>query len=655
MCGFAGVLARGDTARPLGPLAEGMAAALVHRGPDDAGLWADEDAGVALGFRRLAILDRSPAGRQPMVSASGRWVIALNGEIYNFRELWAELEAAGRAPLRRGGSDTEALLAAVEAWGPIAAVRRAIGMFAIALWDRRERRLHLIRDRLGIKPLYVGRARGALVFGSELRALRRHPGLDGTVDRDALGALVRFGYVPGPGTILRHVSKLSPGTALIVSADGAERTELYWSLEEAVAAGRRAPFRGGPEEAVDELERVLADAVRLRRIADVPLGVFLSGGIDSTAVTALLAGESSRPVRTFTIAVEGEGYDESAHAARIAAHLGTEHTALRVSDGDARALVPRLGALCDQPLADASQIPTHLVAALARPHVTVALAGDGGDELFGGYERYRWLERLWRRLGPVPAPARWALARGLEAAPPRLCAAAARLLPPRYRLRSPGEKAERLAAIARCASPEGMYVELVSMTRAPERLVPGAAPLDPIGQRLAGAAAPEGLRERLMYADAGTYLPDDILAKVDAATMAASLEARVPLLDHRVVELAWRLPVEIKVRDGRAKWPLVELVRRRVPPALVERPKHGFSVPVAAWLRGALAEWAGDLLAEGRLRRGGLFDARAVAGLWDEHRSGRRDAHWVLWNVLAFEAWREAGAGEEGRAAAAAA
>lgn len=647
MCGFAGFV-DAPPRRPadeLRALVEAMARRVAHRGPDDAAAWVDEAAGVALGFRRLAILDRSTAGRQPMTSASGRWVIVLNGEIYNFGTLRRELADAGMLPPLGGRSDTEIALAAIEAWGVERAVERFVGMFAFALWDRDARRLHLVRDRLGIKPLYYARVGTSLLFGSELRALTAHPALEPVLDRDAVARFLRHGHVPAPAGIVRHTRKLPPGTILSLGPAAALAGEprAYWSLGRVVAEGLAAPFPGSFAEAVDELERLLTDAVRLRAVADVPLGVLLSGGTDSTIVTALLQRVSARPARTFTIGVAGCGYDESAHAARVAAHLGSAHTALRVTGREALDVVARLGTLQDEPFADASQIPTYLVAALARRDVTVVLAGDGGDELLGGYARYAWLERLWGAAGGLPISARRGLACGLETLPAgawRPALAALQSLAPRsWRVRSPGEKVLQLARILRAPTPEAMYAEL--MATAP---VNGAAaaglPLPP-----RPAAPLPDLVQRLMFADTIGYLPDDVLVKVDRMTMAVGLEAREPLLDHRVVEFLWRLPLAWKRDRGRTKRILHALLARYVPPALLARPKHGFSVPIAAWLRGPLRAWADDLLAPASLARQDALDGAAVSRMWQAHRTGRRDHGGPLWNVLMLQAWLEAGRG----------
>lgn len=625
-----------------------MADALAHRGPDDAGVWVDAAAGVTLGHRRLAIVDLSPAGHQPMASASGRFVIAFNGEIYNHAELRRELEAAGRAPAWRGHSDTETLLAAVEAWGLERTLARSVGMFALALWDAQERALWLARDRLGEKPLYYGWQRGVLLFGSELKALRAHPAFVGEIDRGALAAYFRHDYVPAPHSIYQGIRKLPPGSWLRLTGPQAAawawpEPVAYWSLKEGAEAGLRAPFAGTETEAVQALEERLYESIRLQMVADVPLGAFLSGGVDSTTVVALMQAQSSRPVRTFTIGFHEGEYNEAQHAAAVARHLGTEHTELYVTPEQAMAVIPRLPQLYDEPFADSSQIPTFLVAQLARQQVTVCLSGDGGDELFGGYNRYFWTDRIWRKLGWAPKALRQAAAAGLRAVPPegwnRLWAAVAPLLPGRLRVPNPGDKLHKLAEVLRAEGPQAIYHRLVSHWWQPEALVLGAAEAPTALTRPETWPAVDDPRHWMMALDALTYLPDDILVKVDRAAMGVSLETRVPLLDHRVVELAWRMPLGYKIRDGQGKWLLRQVLYRHVPRELVERPKQGFGVPIDHWLRGPLRDWAEDLLSEGRLREEGFLDPAPVRALWAEHLSGRRNGQYLLWDVLMWQAW----------------
>ena len=646
MCGITGLWTGRRLGSPLGETVRRMAGALSHRGPDDDGVWTDEGAGLALGHRRLSILDLSPEGHQPMHSQSGRYCIAFNGEVYNFAEIRRELEGAGAASSFRGHSDTEVMLAAVEAWGVEGAVRRFVGMFAFALWDREERVLHLVRDRLGIKPLFYGWAGGALLFGSELKALRAFPGFAAEIDRGALALYLRHSYVPAPYSIYRGIGKLPPGCILSLRAadDREARPVPFWSAREVAEAGAANPV-ASVEEAQHELEARLMEAVRLRMIADVPLGAFLSGGVDSSTVVALMQAQSSRPVKTFTIGFEEGGYDEAEHARAVAGVLGTDHTELRLTPAEAMAVIPHLPRMYDEPFADASQIPTFIVSRLARREVTVALSGDGGDELFAGYNRHFWGERIWRRAGRIPAGVRRAAARAMTAVGPeawdRAYARLAPALPPSLRVRHPGQQLHKLAGILPADSPEGMYRLLTSHWGDPPLVRGGAEP----PTLLTDAAAQAGLADftsRMTYLDLVTYLPDDILTKVDRASMAVGLEARVPLLDHRVVEFAWRVPVSMKVRDGQGKWLLRQVLYRHVPRELIERPKTGFGVPLDAWLRGPLRDWAESLLDERRLREEGFLEPAPVRRRWEEHLSGRRSWQHHLWDVLMFQAWLEA-------------
>lgn len=644
MCGITGFWqSPGEGEVDLLARARAMALQMEHRGPDDAGEWADETAGVALGFRRLAIVDLSPTGHQPMASASGRYVIIFNGEVYNFASVRAELERLGHR--FRGTSDTEVILAAVEQWGLTAALERFIGMFAIALWDRQERALHLVRDRLGIKPIYYGWMGGAFLFGSELKSLAAHPAFRAEIDRDALALYLRHGYVPSPYSIYRGIHKLPPGSVLTLRAadDEAAVPAPFWSAREIVEAGAADPFTGSEPAAVDALDALLGDAVGLRMIADVPLGAFLSGGIDSSTVVALMQAQSARPVKTFTIGFREAAYDEAAHAAEVARHLGTEHTSLVVTPEEARAVIPRLPAMFDEPFADSSQIPTFLVSQLARQDVTVSLSGDGGDELFGGYNRYFWGDRIWSKVGRVPAPARAAGTRALTALSPaawdRQFERLGPLLPSGFRQRTPGDKLHKLANVLAVENSEELYLRLVSQWDRPDDVVIGGRERPTaITDRSRWAALPE-FPSRMMFLDLISYLPDDILTKVDRASMATSLEARVPLLDHRVVAFAASVPLSMKVRNGEGKWLLRQVLYRYVPRELVERPKMGFGVPIDAWLRGPLRAWADDLLDERRLRAEGYFNPAPIRQKWQEHLSGARNWQNQLWTVLQFQAW----------------
>lgn len=630
MCGIAGfLLDRAERAADeLDAVATGMADSLAHRGPDDRGVWSDAACGIALGHRRLSILDLSPSGHQPMVSADGRFAIVFNGEVYNHRELRRELAASG-VPFR-GHSDTEVLVEAIARWGLEAAISRSIGMFAYAVWDRRERQLFLVRDRLGIKPLYYGRTTDALLFGSELRALRAYPGFAGEIDRDAVALFLQHSYIPAPYTIYRGVYKLPPGTAL-VCAPGADsgtlRPRAYWNLQQVATEGLRHPFTGTAREAVDELESLLRRAVELRMDADVPVGAFLSGGVDSTTVVALMQSLSRRPARTFTIGFTEAEYNEAHYAKAVAQHLGTEHVECYVRPDDALEVIPRLPRLFDEPFADSSQLPTYLVSTITRQHVTVSLSGDGGDELFCGYPRYAFNRTFWRRFGWLPWPLRRALAGALKVA-------AARRGPPLLR-----RKAGTLGTLLSHRTPREMYTFLNTHWKQPTDLVIGSQLPRTVFYRPEEWPAEANPTEALMYVDTLTYLPDDILTKVDRASMAVGLEARVPLLDHRVVEFAWKLPLAFKVRDGQTKWVLRQVTDRYVPRELLDRPKVGFGVPIVSWLRGPLRPWAEELLSENRLRHDGLFDPAPIRQKWSEHLSGRIDWHYYLWDVLMLQAW----------------
>ena len=641
MCGFVGFIdvPGAHDAETLERLASRMAARLESRGPDDAGTWASPAAGIALGHRRLAIIDLSAAGHQPMVSASGRSVIAYNGEVYNFADIRRELEAENRR--FRGGSDTEVVLEACEAWGVERAVSKFIGMFAFAFWDVHDRRLTLVRDRLGIKPLYWGRSGGVLFFGSQPKAFCDHPAWRPVVDRGALAAYLRHACVPAPHSIFQGIEKLEPGSMVEIDTEGRESRRRYWDLRSLARDGvrdRTAPDDGAAVEALDVL---LHDAVKRRIIADVPLGVFLSGGIDSSTVLALMQAQSERPVKSFTIGFAAAGYDEAEDAKRVAAHLGADHTELHVTEEHALAVLPGLASWYDEPFADSSQIPTYLVSEMTRRDVTVALSGDGGDEVFAGYNRHVSAPALWRRVGTWPRPLRAALASLLRALPPSAWDRLVRVVPRTVRLPQGGDKAHKLAAVLSAPDQDALYRRLVSQWDNPDILVRG-------GREPRGILWDPTIRrdftdftDRMQFLDTVTYLPDDILAKVDRASMAVGLEARVPLLDHRVVEFAWRLPPAMKVRGGQGKWLLRQVLRRYVPERLTDRPKMGFGVPIDRWLRGPLRDWAESLLAEKRLREGGYFDPAPIRGAWAEHLSGHRNRQHQLWAVLMFESWRE--------------
>ena len=638
MCGIAGYLQPGGFApQQAKNVSYEMAEALTHRGPDDDGVWLDGGSGIALAHRRLAVVDRSAAGHQPMQSESGRYVIAFNGEIYNHAEIRLRLDRERGGAIRwKGSSDTESLLAAIERFGVAAALQEGVGMFALALWDRRERVLYLARDRLGEKPLYFGWQNGVFMFGSELKALVKHPCFEGEIDRDALALFLRHSYVPSPWSIYKGIRKLAPGTYIRMNGDmgcaeeeDVQEPERYWSLEAAILRGRERPFEGDADEAVEALEHVLADAVVGQVAADVPLGAFLSGGIDSSTIVALMQAHSSRPVKTFTIGFDDPRYDEAVQAKAVAGYLRTDHTELYVSSQDAMDVIPRLPALYDEPFADSSQIPTALVAEMTRKHVTVALSGDGGDELFGGYRRYFRMRALWRLVSSVPPPLR------------RLSASAFSSVPSGWWSRTrPFDKARKLAEIMDCREPEQIYHRLVSHWKDPTTVVLHASePRTRMSDHRTWPAEGHELESRMMAVDALTYLPDDILVKVDRAAMGVSLETRAPFLDHRVVEFAWRLPLSVKIRRGHGKWVLRTVLHRHIPPQLVERPKMGFGVPLAAWLRGPLRDWAESLLDEHRLRAEGFLRTAPIRKRWMEHVTGRGEWAAYIWDVLMFQAW----------------
>jgi asparagine synthase (glutamine-hydrolysing) len=654
MCGLTGFVdfRLESTESELLERARAMARRIEHRGPDDSGEWADASVGVAFGFRRLAIIDLSAAGHQPMRSASGRYVIQFNGEVYNFESIRRELEIAGLAPEWRGHSDTEVMLAAIEAWGLVASLKRFIGMFAFALFDREDRALHLVRDRFGVKPMYYGWGGRVLLFGSELKAMRAHPSFESAIDRDALALYVRHNYIPEPHTIYGSIRKLRPGCIVSLdcssfeTAKATERVEPFWSAREAVRSAKASPFVGSEADAADQLENLLRDAVGLRMISDVPLGVFLSGGIDSSLVTAMMQVQSDRPVRTFSIGFHEKGYDEAAYAKLVAAHLGTEHTELYVTPEQARDVIPMIPKLYDEPFADSSQIPTYLVSWMARRHVTVSLSGDGGDELFGGYNRYFMGKAIWRRISWVPSILRKALGGGITAVSPRaweaFFAAVSPIVPRAALPQRPADKLLKGADILGAGSLGEMYLRLVSQWTEPTALVAGSTEPTTALTDPALHASTRDDTERMMLLDTLTYLPGDILTKVDRASMGVSLEAREPLLDHRLFEFAWSLPPSMKVRDGAGKWILRRVLARHVPKRLFDRPKMGFGLPIDRWLRGPLREWAEALLDEKRLTAEGFLSAGLVRRAWDEHLSGRRNWQYHIWTVLVFQQWLEA-------------
>ena len=647
MCGFAGFI-QSSTVVPgegMAALAGAMADTLQHRGPDDRGVWADADHGVALGHRRLSIIDLSAEGHQPMHSASGRYVIAFNGEIYNFEVLRRELEREGFS--WRGHSDTEVMLAAFDRWGVEAALRRFNGMFAFAMWDRAEKLLHLARDRVGEKPLYYGWIGNTFVFGSQLKALRAHPAWRGEIDRDALATYLRHNYVPAPYSIYRGIAKLRPGQYLKVAADPSRplMPQAYWSMRDVAEAGVREPLIGTEQALTDELDTLLRDAVKMRMVADVPVGVFLSGGVDSSTVAALMQAQAMSAVKTFSIGFKEEDYDEARYAKAVAAHLGTDHTELYVTPHEAMSVVPRLPEAYDEPFSDSSQIPTLLVSQLARKKVTVSLSGDGGDELFCGYVRYFWGRRVWTQVSRMPYAMRSLGGSALKMLSPDGWNGIFRRMPQFIQSVSgrevTGIRLHKLANVLAMRSPDKFYQGLVSHWSEPNAAVVGGREAATVLSDSNQWPALDDFTLRMMYFDSVMYLPDDILVKVDRASMAYGLEARVPLLDHRVVEFASRVPLSMKIRNDQGKWLLRQVLHRYVPRELIERPKMGFGIPIDAWLKGPLREWAEELLNERRLREEGFLDPHVVRKKWREHVSGADNWEYALWDVLMFQAWLE--------------
>lgn len=642
MCGFAGYWGSQFSSDEAQQVLQSMGEAIAHRGPDDSGVWFDATNRLGLSHRRLSIVDLSPAGHQPMLSASARYVIAFNGEVYNHLKLRTLLEME-RPWHWRGHSDTETLLACIEQWGIERTLKQAIGMFALAVWDKIEQSLTLTRDRLGEKPLYYGWQQGVLLFGSELKALRKHPAFCAPIQRNALALYLRHNYIPAPYTIYQDIEKLQPGTLITFDPKNPKgRIETYWSASEAALAGRHQPFAGTAEQAVTALDDLLSDAIGQQMVADVSLGAFLSGGVDSSTVVALMQAQSKRPVKTFSIGFNEAQFNEAEHAKAVAKHLGTDHTELYVTPDDCLAVIPKLGAMYDEPFADSSQIPTYLVSQLAKSQVTVSLSGDAGDELFAGYNRYHIANKVWSKVEVLPTFIRRAVAAGLTAVSPStwnsLYSPVTKFAPDKA-IRNIGDKLHKGAGVLHCQSIEDVYLNLVSHWHQPEQMVLNS--VEPM-TRLTDPAMRQLLKnpiEQMMLLDQISYLPDDILVKVDRAGMAVSLEGRVPFLDHRVVEFAWQLPLEYKLREGQTKWCLRQVLYKHVPKSLIERPKMGFGVPIDSWLRGPLREWASDLLDPATLKQQGFFDETAVQQMWLEHLSGRLNWQYHLWDILMFQAW----------------
>jgi len=642
MCGITGFwdISRQISNDKLPQIVRQMSNTLTHRGPDDGGTWIDIESGVALGHRRLAIIDLSPEGHQPMLSRDSRYAIVFNGEIYNFLELRRELEQLGHK--FRGHSDTEIMLASFSQWGVHSAVERFNGMFAFALWDRRERVIHLGRDRMGEKPLYYGFTGRTLLFASELKALKAYPDFHPEINRDALASFLRYSYISSPDCIYTGIYKLPPGCTLSWQGnDTCPQPKPYWQVKQAALMGISEPFNGSELEAADQLEELLKDAIGLRMVADVPLGAFLSGGIDSSTIVALMQAQSSQQVKTFTIGFHEREYNEAQHAKAIAKHLGTNHTELYVTPEDTLGVIPKLPSLYDEPFSDQSQIPTYLVSQLAKESVTVSLSGDGGDELFAGYNRHFLGRSIWQKIGWIPPNLRHIAAGGITAIAPQtwdnILDNVNPLLPKKLRYSSWGDYLHRLAKVLPAKNPQTMYAGLVSHGNEDVVIRSSEQPYSVSSGQLETELT--DFTNQMIYLDTVTYLPDDILVKLDRASMGVSLEGRIPMLDHRLVEFAWALPLSMKIQDGMGKWLLRQVLYKYVPQELMERPKMGFGVPIDSWLRGPLREWAEELLDENRLHQQGFLNPQPIRRFWKEHLSGVRNWQYYLWNVLMFQAW----------------
>ena len=638
MCGIAGFSQPSAvfSADHTEQIVKRMADRLTARGPDDAGTWVDPSSGTAFGHRRLAVIDLSPAGHQPMFSASGRFAIVYNGEIYNHRDLRGELIRSGVQ--FRGESDTEVIIEAIAAWGLSTTLERLIGMFAFALWDHAEQQMTLVRDRLGIKPLYWEYSNQSLKFASEIKALREYPDWSPGIDRNAIASFMRHNYVPAPLSGLEGVRKLEPGCTLTFRPGGEPRVERFWDFRAVAHNGIQNRTSLDRQAVVDSLETLLKDAVGRRMIADVPLGALLSGGVDSSLVAALMQAESRSKVRTFSIGFSEQKYNEAPYAKAVADHIGTEHTELYVQPRDALDTIPDLAKIYDEPFADSSQIPTYLVCRLTRQHVTVVLSGDGGDEVFGGYTRYQLGQKIWNRTRKIPLGVRHLISRGLLAVPEHFLDSCAKLLPEERRPNQFGLKVHKTARGLPSSHPDALYRQLLSHWSDPEDVVIGATePRGEVWNDSYRQLIPD-FTERMQFLDTLTYLPDDILTKVDRASMATSLEARVPLLDHRIVEFAWTLPEQFKLHRGQGKSVLREILDHYVPRELIERPKMGFGIPIDQWLRGPLRDWAESLLDPQALSQQGLLNVPPVREMWMAHQNGENWAY-QLWNVLMLQAW----------------
>ena len=645
MCGFTGFYDSNYQITEPEKMLVSMGEAIQHRGPDDSGVWYEASIGLGLSHRRLAIVDVSEAGHQPMKSFSNRYTIAFNGEIYNHLELRSELQAAGYSFVWKGHSDTETLLACFDVWGIKDTIKKAVGMFAIALWDSEDSKLSLIRDRVGEKPLYYGWHNDCLLFGSELKAITINPLFKKKIDRNSLTLLLRHNYIPSPHCIWKNTYKLQPGTILTYELLSKKATvETYWCPKKIVEESENKRENVNTLQAVDDLESVLSSAIAKQMAADVPLGAFLSGGIDSSVIVALMQAQSEQPIKTFSIGFHDKKYNEAEHAKLVAEHLKTEHTELYVSPEDALEIVPKLAAIYDEPFADSSGIPTYLVSKMAKEKVTVALSGDAGDELFCGYNRYLMTNSLWSKLKRIPVSIRWVMAKLLLLIPPKVWDSIGDFLHKLFPNKIPaylGDKIHKGAGVLASNSVRQLYRSLVSLWNQPEEVVLHAQESKSIVSDASQQPVLNSDIELMMAIDMCSYLPDDILVKVDRAAMAVSLETRVPFLDHKLIEYAWKLPMDLKIREGKSKWVLREVLFRHVPRKLIERPKMGFGIPLDSWLRGPLKNWAGELLDESRLRQEGYFEVNLVKEKWEEHQSGKRNWSHHLWTILMFQAWLE--------------
>ncbi|MEP3475811.1 MAG: asparagine synthase (glutamine-hydrolyzing) [Hyphomicrobiales bacterium] len=649
MCGIAGFLSENFESSFEDNLNQ-MAGTLHHRGPDDQGQWSDTNSGIGLCHTRLSILDLSAAGHQPMSSASGRYTLVYNGEIYNHITLRNKLESEEKIIQWRGTSDTETLLACFEKWGMKQTLEKIRGMFAIALWDNLEKKLYLARDRYGEKPLYYGWQKDTFLFGSELKAIKKHPSFQGKINRDALNLFIKYSYIQAPYSIYEGIHKLEPGTFLCLEVDNKLKSknrdvkaEIYWSLEETSKCALNHIQSLDETKAIKQLDELLSNVIEEQMISDVPLGSFLSGGIDSSTITAIMQAQSERPVETFTIGFNEQDYDEAKCAKAISNHLGTRHEEFYVSPQEALDVIPLLPSLYDEPFADISQIPTYLLSKLTKQRVTVALSGDGGDEIFGGYNRYIGVEKIWNLIKNLPSPFRKTIKKSFfslasEKSNNKLTEMM-EFLPDRFQLSLASDKINKVMNSIDAKNKEDIFLRVLKSTEETENLVlKGREPKIILDEKDTWPEF-EDFEHQMMYLDAMTYLPNDILVKVDRAAMGVSLETRVPFLDPRVTEFAWGLPLNMKIRDGKGKWILNQLLSKYIPAELLNRPKMGFSVPLEEWLRGPLKVWAEEMLSEKRLNSEGFFNTDEIRKKWLEHRSGKRDWSKLLWNILMFQAW----------------